>query len=460
MLKIKKRLITKLFIFTCIFVILTTLFKFNNRGNQGDQVHFQVITSSIINDFDFNIKNNYQPKIYSDFYKSDTALNYHILDSQFNNDSKSWYSLHNPGLSLLIVPIVLLFGYGYEYLLMCFFSTLLILNTYKWAYAFTKDKKNSKIASFLFSISLIFISLNGYIFPNIIIALMTLNILFLFLKEDKNDYDLLKLSFLLGLGPWIHVKTLLTYAIIGFWSVIDVYKDNTKNYKVRLCKLILPSFILIALFEICLYKWYGVFLPSSTFAGDSMFKVSPIMSFLAQLFDSGKGLFINNPIFLLLPVGIPIMYSKFKDKTIKILCIILPSFILQLTFKDWWGGWSPSNRYLIEILPVFIPSLTLALNIRDKYFRVITKLLALSTFFVSFIYMYGKSGWFLPGNRNPFIIAMENYTGINLDLLIVKFNPDLTIQSGKIVIIFWLILFFLLIYYGSIHSKRHTSIQP
>lgn len=445
-----KKIIIGIVITIILFSSLLFARLYNNNSIGGDQVHYLVMTHSLLQDGDFDLKNDYQLKKYSTYWIDE--LDPHIPTRQFGHESPKWYSLHNPGLPILIAPFVKFFGNKSSILVMVFISLLTIFLTYLWTKQVTKNKSGALLGASVILTSVFFIALNGYIFPNMLIAVLFLGAMLLLEKEKITKAQLMLLGFILGIGPWIHVKVLLSFATIGLIAVVQILlsKKAWKERSKDLLVLSVPALVLVGLFEWKLHEWYGVILPSQTFAGDIIFFVSAKDSLPAILFDATKGLFTNNPAFLLIFMGLPIWLHKAPKQIFKLFLIIGPSFFLQLTFLDWWGGWSPSGRYMIDILPILMPAVGYIVLIWKKlWLKLIALGLLLTQLVFSLIYVVSKSNWVWAGVRNPIFETIEKMTGLSIDKFMPHFKPELKIVFGGKYLILWtfLIVAFLLLGY-------------
>lgn len=446
--------IVVLFIF---FVFLLFVRIYNNKGIGGDQVHYLVMTHSLLQDYDFDLKNDYQSERYREYW--DDELDPHIPVRQFGPESPEWYSLHNPGLPILISPFVKFFGNKGSLLVMISISLLMIFLTYLWTKQITKNKWCALLGTGAMLTSVFFIALNGYLFPNMLIAALFLGAMLLLEKKKITRAQFILLGFILGIGPWFHVKLLLSFATIGIIAVVQIIlsKKSWNNRIIDLLALILPALVLVGLFELKLYQWYGVILPSQTFAGDIIFFVSAIDSLPAILFDATKGIFTNNPAFLLIFLGLPIWLRKSPKQILKLFLIIGPSFFLQLTFLDWWGGWSPSGRYFIDILPILMPAVGYTvLLLRKMWFKIIALILFLGQIVFSSIYVLFKSNWVWAGLRNPIFETIEKITTIQIDRFMPHFKPELKIAFGAEYLILWILLAIALFLLGYWYVRKRT----
>ncbi len=427
---------------------------YNNNGLGGDQIHYIVLINSIIEDLDLNVKNNYQQLVYSE------KIEPHIPLKQFNVDSPEWYSLHNPGLAILGTPFVLVNGQSGLIFCMVLLGILFLSFTYLWALKVTESKTGAIICTLSLASSVFFLALNGYIFPNILCGVLFLLAFLLLETKNTNKGKFLLLGLILGIGPWVHVKLLLSFGIIGVISIIQIIfnKNSNKDKVLELLLLCVFPIILLALFEIKLFQWYGVLIPSQTFAGDIILKVSPLKSLMANFFDSTKGIFTNNPVFLLIFAGLPLWLKKAPKQLFKILLIIAPSVFLQLTFLDWWGGWSPTGRYWMDIIPIFLPAIGFLFIYWHKlWMKIIFISLFVTQLFYSFIYIYYKIGWVWSGIRNPIFVKIKEITGLSIDGIMVHFKPELRIAFHKEALFLWITIVVSLIIFGFFLSQRREK---
>lgn len=428
---ITKKIMVGIVLLIALFIMFFTRF-YSSRGIGGDQVHYLVMTQSLLEDGDFDLKNDYQLKRYKTYYPDE--LDAHIPPTQFTKDSPRWYSLHNPGLPILIAPFVKFFGYKSTFVVMVLVAFITLLLAYEWSKKVTKNVKASIFATAILFTSVFYLSLVGYIFPNFLISALFLGALLLLEKKDRSSWHLILFGLILGIGPWIHVKIILSFGTIGVIAIGQIILAKEKSWQKRtkeIFALAIPAIILMGLFEWKLYEWYGVFLPNQTFAGDIMFFVSPLKSLPAILFDSTKGLFTNNPALLLIILGLPVWAVKKTGQFVRLLIVLVPSFILQLTFLDWWGGWSPSGRYIMDMIPILLPAVACVFlfwkHILIKIFTVV--LIGIQLVF-SFIYIFSKVTWVWAGERNPIFLKLESYTGFSFDALIPQFKPELILRPG------------------------------
>jgi len=134
--------VVRLFVIILAVSILTGFSYAQKWKLTGDEPHYLIITYSIIHNGDMDVKNNYDREDYVSFchYK---GLSPHYSD---NNLKGHWYSSHNIGLPLLLVPFFAAgeaFHAEREFCMLCMILllTCAFCNIYSFCRAFVTDEK-------------------------------------------------------------------------------------------------------------------------------------------------------------------------------------------------------------------------------------------------------------------------------------------------------------------------------
>ena len=118
--------------------------------------------------------------------------------------------------------------------------------------------------------------------------------------------------------------------------------------------------------------------------GGSQFGDNPLMSISAMMFDSFRGLLVNNPIMIFIFLGLPLWFKKNRQSLILTVLATVPSIIVLSLFFQWNGGDAPLGRYLIDILPLYIPALAFAIEaLKESWQRMLLSLTAVVTFIIT-----------------------------------------------------------------------------
>lgn len=438
----------KLSIFISVMAVLFTICVvsvFNQKyttWSNGDEVHYLLVSQSIIKDRDLDLENNYTNKDY--FEHHGHPENTHIVKDLAGN----WKPGHGSLVSLIAAPgylwgqlsgarlIILIVNLLFSIFLMFIlrFCGLNILNSCL------------TVAIFLLQPAILFFS--NAIYPDLISGFLGVSVagvlLFCTNKSfnDKKMYRLIAISSLMsGILGYLHTKMFLLGVIVLFnyflyqsgiypnlWAFLQprfsraysksipkefaknlkgqsyglsetkmdqTKKDQTKNdqkpenlsesanveksaYKDRVIiflnknlKLIictfLPFTIVLSYYLVSSLIVFGDININGSgllFTGESgsEFINSPIQVFFGQLLDINRGLIPYAPIFLLVPAGSLIWLKKSSPSFVLlflpgVIFYIINTVSVALTNVIWFAGWSPPARYIMNIIPFFVPAI-------------------------------------------------------------------------------------------------------
>jgi len=379
------------------------------------------MANSLAQQRDLNLKDDYEQRLYGKLIGSqpyDAHVNFKLVDASSN----SWYSIHSPGLPIILAPILSLLGLKGVVTSMIMAGVLLCSLTYVWCKKLTGNNLASLVATGSLFLSVMYLNLVGYILVDMVIAVILLGVLLLLIDKEPRPawWRYLLIGSLSGLSIWIHVKTglmALTILAIALYQIARLQADMARRIKLA-SALLIPFALIVLGLSFKLHQWFGVWLPNQIYQGnDQMFQLSPLTALSAIFFDSFKGIFTPNPAFLLIFSGLPIWWRKNKKSLVYALLIVMPSFIIQSTFDDWAGGWSPSGRYPIEILPLFIPAIAFSLiYMRSRLARLLQATLLGVNALLALLYILYRIPWVYAGNGSPL------FTRLGIDEVLPRFD--------------------------------------
>ncbi len=433
-----------------------------NQPLEGDQPHYVIMANSLNTQGDLNLKDDYSGKLYRQILRIE-SVDPHINFGLVDQASEQWYSIHSPGLAILIAPILAVSGLRGVLIFMALLGTALCVLTYYWSWQLTKKRWASLLASGTLVLSIMYLNLVGYIFVDIPIAGILLALLIgLRITQDKpNQWMYAIIGALAAINVWVHVKTGLMMGTVMLLALYQIYSSEkpSRQKAASAASLLIPFGIIFLLLCYQVHRWFGVWLPNQIYKGNNqMFQLSPITSVSAIFFDSFKGIFTPNPAFLLIFSGIPIWWRLHKNSLIWVAAVTLPSFLIQSTFDDWAGGWSPAGRYQIELIPLYVPAIAFTLiYMRGRLSRTIQVLLIGANALLAIMYIAKRIPWVYAGNGSPL------FTGLGLDGVLPRFDSAANLASlDTAPLIFAYVIVVVLVWRGSvaaanIHSKLESS---
>lgn len=412
----------------CFLALLFARFHVNHPAT-GDEPHYMIMDYSLVHDGDFNLKNNYQNQDYRSFYPAPLTAKGQVDKLQFERDADKFYSIHGIGIPLLILPGYLAGGHTGAAIEMTLIATAVVWLTWLWSVKLTRNSKLSAVSAGLMACCFFFNGLAGYIYPDLIIAGLTLaSLLIVVFYYDNPRYQFL-MGVILSVLIFVHFKT-LALAVPLF--LLLVWRLWSRKRRLP-WPILLSALPLAAYFLLSLHAWYGVWNPTQIYPDDASLSASPLHTIPAMLFDSARGILVYNPVLLLIFVGLAAWFRQRRDTLIISVLATAPSIILLATFQLWNGGYAPTGRYMVDFLPVFMPAMTFALMLlRARWQQIIAGVLAVATIFIAVSMTFLKPSYIDPQAyrpRSPFFAGVEKHTGIGFDHLLPSYSRYTTLND-------------------------------
>jgi hypothetical protein len=421
-----------------LLVFLTGTFIFYLQGTylSGDEPHYIMISQSLVEDGDFDLKNNNADQTY--FKYLPIKLSPHTIKHKGKH-----LSYHMPGLSFILLPFYFLFNILGNFIPANLYFRIVasIINAFfalSLFYLLKMQFPRKNISGFwLFFVGTFpFLFHSIHLYPEIPAAgLMIAGILFCF--YDRKNY--LFAGLVLAMIPWFHVKYYLPLAILGV--VISYRLLKGRDFK-NMCKFfIFPTLSFILLLVFC-KTLYGSFSPANIFPKDNYFNLPlwmRIRALFAYLVDQRDGLLPYAPILFLAFMGFK---KKLKNQWLFI--SIGVSYILFHAYTTVRGAYAPAGRPLIFVSWVFVLFvLNYFYSLNKNTLKYGFRLFVLFSFFILIWLFYYPQFIYQPVFSNTIdgssgILSFMGSTQINLSLLFPSF---LNSQGGMCFAnYFWLIL--------------------
>lgn len=434
------------------------------QGLSGDEPHYLVMAQSLKDDHDLNVKNNYEQKTYVVFYKD--TLEPHINWALIHKDSQKWYSIHGAGLAILTAPSMYIGKRFGPLLVMLGVGVLTIIQVYRLG-ARLAGKKAGIGAAFVLMTSIVYLSLVGYVFPDMLAGLLVLSAysLLIDLKDAKTAWRRVALGVLCAFMIIVHVKTtLIALSIMGIGAWLPVRHESHITLQRRLTRamqLMVPFLIVYGTFTLKLHAWYGILLPTQMYQGNGqMLQLSPLHTIPAMLFDGFKGLFVLSPALLLMFVGLPIWYRHNKEHVFILLSILVPSFVIQATFNDWGGGWGPPARYMMLYIPLLSCAIAYAWQaaVRSRSIKFVLVILTAIQVALSMMYIFMRTTWGSVGMESVFYANLKQRLGIGIPFLKATFDGNaVPNQLGITISLVGTLMIIGLFFIGYQYARNYTE---
>jgi hypothetical protein len=364
--------ITALMVYLTAWLIMQPL-------TTGDEPHYFILASSIVNDRDVDLSNNYEDDIIRHYYFSPEIVP-HAIDVRGNG---TWMSIHYIGLSLLMSPIVYLGGAVQAVRLELILISAVLAHQIFRLLEDTRIAERALIWPVWASIALCMplLTYSNQVFPEIPAALLTVyGARVVFAREPSTQ------SFWLAGGaaavlPWMHVRYLpvavgITLGLAYLLLDRGIPKSNAQRevapprqpgFWLRLLPLF-PVAVSFALLPAVFYSWYGTLSP--TVLQQSQLMGAPQWTW-SSLYTHGVGAVLSPsygwlpfaPVHWLGLTGLGALLVRFRRAAP--LALLIAAAYLCLVGNSLSAGTAFPARYLVVLVP-FI-AIPLLLIIKTSY---------------------------------------------------------------------------------------------
>lgn len=321
----------------------------------GDEPHYLIITQSLLLDRDLTIEDVHRRGDYHAYYAGDLAP--HV---QRRGRDGQIYSVHAPGLPVLVAPAFALAGYrGVVLLLVCIAAAGAAL---AWHVAWLTTRRTDAAwfawAAVTLPVTAIFQSFTVYPDgPGGIIALTGLWALLRANDEAETGVTAVRPWLLHGLAlallPWLHSR----FAVIagGFGALILLRLSTTRNPAAKAVAFLSIPAVSAVLWVGFFVAVYGSPDPSAAYGPGELGSFRFVPGGLGGLlFDQRFGLITYAPVLGIALAGLGAMIATRPRRRlgVELLFVIVPYLLTVTHFAMWWGGWSPPARFFAPVLPL------------------------------------------------------------------------------------------------------------
>ena len=328
----------------------------------GDEPHYLIITQSLLSDGDLRIENNHARRDYLAYVNGDLKPDYlrRGVDGAI-------YSIHAPGLAVLVLPAFALGGYLGVTIFLALASAAGSVVAWRTAYRLTDDAAAAWVGWAGVALTVPFFFQSFTVYPDGPAALLVLfAIVGLVSPEGPNQRDLWRSGVALAALPWLHTRYVALAAALGVVLVARIlWRDATSETAAPRTGRRGPELIaLLAIPIVSAVLWLGLFKatygtmdPRAPYGGATDEHMSRVpVGLTGLLLDQQFGLIPNAPIFLLAFAGVPALFRRHRRLAIELIAIAVPYVLAVAGFHMWWAGHSSPARFLVPVLlPCALP---------------------------------------------------------------------------------------------------------
>jgi hypothetical protein len=337
----------------------------------GDEPHYLAIAQSLIKDGDLRIENNHHDPDYV------AAFGQLKPDWIRRGRDGAIYSIHAPGLAVLVLPAFALLGYrgaGITVLLAAAVAGSLI---WRIGWRTTRDANAAWFAWAAIAGSVTFLIQSATVFPDAPGALCVAAGLLLYLSlansTDRAGTTVTTLQMVAGSTalaalPWLHTRFAIPAAVLGLLIVLQLAMDDSRSSGDRR-KLIAVFMAVPAASAIGWFTFfqtiYGTPNPAAPY-GDTSGPDGTHARYVpgglvGLLFDQQFGLVAYAPVLAVAAVGVWMSGTLFRRAATASVAIVAPYLLAVTSYWMWWAGRpAPPARFATAVLPALAPCLAIA----------------------------------------------------------------------------------------------------
>ena len=334
----------------CVYLVAAWLVSPRLPG--GDEPHYLIITQSLLADRDLKIENNHRQRDYRAYFDGVLRPDYlrRGQDGQI-------YSIHAPGLPVIIAPAFALFGYPGVVVFVTILSAWGTALAWIASWRATADAASAWFGWAAAALSVPFMFHSFVIYPDAPAALAVMFcVVTIMAGRETSNRSLFATGIALALLPWLHTRFAILAAALG--AVAAVRTIGAKPFARRLALLLLPPAISAAAWLWFFFAIYGTPNPAAAYGGATQTSLANLpRGLVGFLFDQQFGLLPNAPVYACAACGFVLMMRRHRRLTIELLLVAAPYGLAVVLYQMWWAGASSPARFLVAILlPAAIPA--------------------------------------------------------------------------------------------------------
>lgn len=323
-------------------------------GIGGDEPHYLMIAQSLLVDGDLLIENNHENKEYRPFFGGPLRPDFMV-----RGRNGLIYSIHAPGLSVLLLPAYAVGGFPASLAVICLIGALVALAVFDLADA-VAGRRAALFTWAAMCFTVPFVPAAWLIYPDTAGALIVAwAALWIWKPLDARTRTSFWRGVALATLPWFHTKFVVFLAIF-----VAALAFRLRRHLRALVVLAAPIAFSLAAWLWFFYLIYGIFDPQAPY-GDYTLQMHPKnipRSLLGLLFDQKFGLLVYSPVYLAAIGG---CWAMLRRADLRYLGLVL--FAAAAAFFSgsarmymWWGGSSAPARFLVPLVPCLAPMIAMA----------------------------------------------------------------------------------------------------
>lgn len=316
----------------------------------GDEPHYLVIAQSLLRDGDLQIENNHDRGDYLSYFAGRLRPDFMTrgADGQI-------YSIHAPGVSLLVLPAFAIAGYAGAVATIVLSSALASALTWRAAWLISASVGGAWVGWAAVFLTAPFLFHAFAIYPDGPAALCVIAGVWLLVRlesgRDVRVASIWAVSIALSLLPWFHTRFAIIAAALGVCLLLRLGQVPGRRARI-VALLTVPVAAAAAWFGFFWMIW-GVANPSAPYGTDTDASLAYVGRGLTGLLvDQQFGLLATAPAYVIAFAGALGLARRYPRLTTELAGACVPYVIATSAYAMWWGGFSAPARFLCALLPI------------------------------------------------------------------------------------------------------------
>lgn len=407
-----------------------------DRVPGGDEPHYLIITQSLLADRDLRIENNHARGDYAPYFFGELKPDYlrRGLDEQI-------YSIHAPGVSVLVLPAFAVAGYPGAVLTIALLVAAAMAGLWLVVWQMTSSAHAAWVAWATVALTVPMVFHAFTIYPDGAGAACTVAGLWLLVALERgrpvSRPALAACGAAMAALPWLHTRFAIVAGLLGIAIVLRLVwrRDAQPGRQPGLARGLGDAAVFLALPIVAAIAWFGYFWmiwgtlnPSAPYGGYTQSAVAHLGPGLSGLLgDQQFGLVPSAPVYLAAMVGMLPLARRRPRLAFELALLAVTYTVAVASYRMWWGGFSAPARFLIVILPVAaVPMAALWQSCRTPAARaIVLAVLGLSLALV-LPRIFAHDGALLYNGRDGFDLLLDwANRSVSLPLALPSVHRDL-----------------------------------
>ena len=316
----------------------------------GDEPHYLAITQSLLLDGDLQIENNHVRGDYLSYFSGRLRPDY--LQRGQNGEI---YSIHAPGLSVLLLPAFAVAGYAGAVTMVIAMVASAAALTWYVAWLLSASAGGAWVGWAAVFLTTPFYFHEFAIYPDAPAAVLVMLPVWLLVCLDRGEpiprSRLWAAGAALAALPWFHSRFALIAGSLGLILLLRLV-PGAGAVRRLVAVFTVPVLAAVAWFG---YFWviWGTPNPSAPYGEQTNSALAYVgRGAIGLLLDQQFGLIATAPVYAVGAVGLVAMLGRQRRLVAELLLILLPYLLTSSSYAMWWGGNSAPARFLVALMPL------------------------------------------------------------------------------------------------------------